>query len=132
MMASQKLANCCVAAIAPAASTYVSTPHCSTIARLTFDAFYLAIHLGVGTDRKFAFKGKDLQTYFPSGRKQGQAVFPKNAAAGLLLRRNGFVLSASSEVTMAMATGEADQAEAQEWLAAHARMGKEVYFSLSR
>jgi hypothetical protein len=26
-----------------AASTYVSTPHCSTIARLAFDAFCLAI-----------------------------------------------------------------------------------------
>ncbi len=33
---------------------------------------------------------------------------------------------------MAMATGEADQAEAQEWLAAHARMGKEIYFRPSR
>jgi hypothetical protein len=42
-MASQKLTNCCVAAIALAASTYVSTPHCSTIARLAFGAFCLAI-----------------------------------------------------------------------------------------
>ncbi|MDY6849453.1 MAG: hypothetical protein SV239_10095, partial [Thermodesulfobacteriota bacterium] len=39
LMASQKLTNCCVAAIALAASTYVSTPHCSTIARLAFGAF---------------------------------------------------------------------------------------------
>ena len=44
MMASQKLTNCCVAAIALAASTYVSTPHCSTIARLAFGAFCLAIY----------------------------------------------------------------------------------------
>jgi len=41
-MASQKLTDCCVAAIALAASTYVSTPHCSTSARLAFGAFYLA------------------------------------------------------------------------------------------
>ncbi|MFO7984046.1 MAG: hypothetical protein R6V08_11385 [Desulfuromonadales bacterium] len=44
-MASQKPTNCCVAAIALAASTYVSTPHCSTIARLAFGVFCLAIHL---------------------------------------------------------------------------------------
>jgi hypothetical protein len=44
-MASQKLTNCCVAAIALAASTYVSTPHCSTIARLAFGAFCLAIDI---------------------------------------------------------------------------------------
>jgi len=43
LMASQKLTNCCVAAIALAASTYISTPHCSTIARLSFGAFCLAI-----------------------------------------------------------------------------------------
>jgi len=43
MMASQKLTNCCVAAIALAASTYRCTPHCSTIARLAFGAFCLAI-----------------------------------------------------------------------------------------
>jgi len=43
MMASQKLTNCCVAAIALTASTYVSTPHCSTIARLAGGAFCLAI-----------------------------------------------------------------------------------------
>jgi hypothetical protein len=42
-MASQKLANCCVAALALAASTYIGTPHCSTIARLAGDAFCLAI-----------------------------------------------------------------------------------------
>jgi len=42
MMASQKLANCCVAAIALVASTYISTPHRSTIARLAFGAFCLA------------------------------------------------------------------------------------------
>jgi hypothetical protein len=42
-MASQKRTNCCVAAIALAASTYVGTPHCSTIARLAFGAFSLAI-----------------------------------------------------------------------------------------
>jgi hypothetical protein len=45
LMASQKLTNCCVAAIALAASTYVSTPHCSTIARLAFGAFCLAIDI---------------------------------------------------------------------------------------
>jgi ABC-type transport system involved in multi-copper enzyme maturation permease subunit len=44
-MASQKLTNCCVAAIAFAASTYVSTPHCSTIARFAFGAFCLAIDI---------------------------------------------------------------------------------------
>jgi hypothetical protein len=44
-MASQKLTNCCVAAIALAASTYLSTPHCSTIARLAFGAFCLAIDI---------------------------------------------------------------------------------------
>ena len=44
-MASQKLTNCCVAAIALTASTYVSTPHCSTIARLAFGAFCLAIDI---------------------------------------------------------------------------------------
>lgn len=46
-------------------------------------------------------------------------------AAGLLLRRNGFALDASQEelyaFTIAMATGEAGQAEAREWLAAHTR-----------
>ncbi len=46
------------------------------------------------------------------------------AAAGLLLRRNGFALVATQEelyaFTMVMATGEAGQAEAREWLAAHA------------
>jgi hypothetical protein len=45
LMASQKLTNCCVAAIALTASTYVSTPHCSTIARLAFGAFCLAIDI---------------------------------------------------------------------------------------
>ncbi|HXV21340.1 MAG TPA: type II toxin-antitoxin system death-on-curing family toxin [Desulfuromonadales bacterium] len=47
------------------------------------------------------------------------------SAAGLLLRRNGFALAASPEelyaFTMAMATGEASQAEARVWLATHAR-----------
>jgi hypothetical protein len=45
LMASQKLTNCCVAAIALAASTYLSTHHCSTIARLAFGAFCLAIDI---------------------------------------------------------------------------------------
>jgi hypothetical protein len=43
-MASQKLANCCVAAIALVTAAYLSTPHSSTIARLAFGAFCLAIH----------------------------------------------------------------------------------------
>jgi hypothetical protein len=43
LMASQKLTNCCVAAMALAASTYVSTPHGSIIARLAFGAFCIAI-----------------------------------------------------------------------------------------
>jgi hypothetical protein len=42
LMASQKLTNCGVAAIVLAASTYLSTPHCSTIARLAVGAFCLA------------------------------------------------------------------------------------------
>jgi hypothetical protein len=42
-MALQKLTNCCVAAIALTASTYESTPPCSTMARLAFGAFCLAI-----------------------------------------------------------------------------------------
>jgi hypothetical protein len=44
MMASQKLTNCCVAAIAFVTAAYLCTPHSSTIARLAFDAFCLAIH----------------------------------------------------------------------------------------
>jgi hypothetical protein len=44
MMASQKLTNCCVAAIALVTAAYPSTPHSSTIARLAFGAFCLAIH----------------------------------------------------------------------------------------
>jgi ABC-type transport system involved in multi-copper enzyme maturation permease subunit len=44
LMASQKLTNCCVAAIALVTAAYLSTPHSSTIARLTFGAFCLAIH----------------------------------------------------------------------------------------
>jgi hypothetical protein len=45
MTASQKLINCCVAAIALVTASYPSTPHSSTIARLAFGAFCLAIHL---------------------------------------------------------------------------------------
>jgi hypothetical protein len=44
-MASQKLTNCCVAALALAASTYMGTPHCSTIARLACGTFCLAIRV---------------------------------------------------------------------------------------
>jgi hypothetical protein len=44
MMASQKLTNCCVAAIALVTAAYLSTPHSSTIARLAFGASCLAIH----------------------------------------------------------------------------------------
>jgi hypothetical protein len=44
MMASQKLTNCCVAAIALVTAAYLSTPHSSTIAHLAFGAFCLAIH----------------------------------------------------------------------------------------
>jgi hypothetical protein len=43
-MASQKFTNCCVAAIALVTAAYISTPHSSTIARLAFGAFCLAIH----------------------------------------------------------------------------------------
>jgi hypothetical protein len=43
-LASQKLANCGVTANALAASTYPSTPHCSTFARLAAGAFCLASH----------------------------------------------------------------------------------------
>jgi hypothetical protein len=42
-MASQKLTNCCVAAIALVVAAYLSTPYSSTIARLAFGAFCLAI-----------------------------------------------------------------------------------------
>jgi death on curing protein len=46
-------------------------------------------------------------------------------AAGLFLRRNGQVLSAEQETlyvfTIRMATGEADFAEAREWLVQHTR-----------
>jgi protein-tyrosine phosphatase len=51
MMASQKLTNCCVAAIALVTAAYPSTPHSSAIARLAFGAFCLAIH-------SFCFLGK--------------------------------------------------------------------------
>jgi hypothetical protein len=44
LMASQKLTNCCVAAMALVTAAYLSTPHSSTIARLAFGAFCLAIH----------------------------------------------------------------------------------------
>jgi hypothetical protein len=44
LMASQKLTNCCVAAIALVTAAYLSTPHSSTMARLAFGAFCLAIH----------------------------------------------------------------------------------------
>jgi tetratricopeptide (TPR) repeat protein len=44
MMASQKLTNCSVAAIVLVTAAYLSTPHSSTIARLAFGAFCLAIH----------------------------------------------------------------------------------------
>jgi hypothetical protein len=43
LMASQKLTNCCVAAIALVTAAYLSTPLSSTIARLAFGAFCLAI-----------------------------------------------------------------------------------------
>jgi hypothetical protein len=43
-MASQKLTNCCVAAIALVTAAYLSTPRSSTIARLAFGAFCLAIY----------------------------------------------------------------------------------------
>jgi hypothetical protein len=43
-MASQKLTNCGVAAIALVTAAYLGTPHSSTIARLAFGAFCLAIH----------------------------------------------------------------------------------------
>jgi hypothetical protein len=52
MMASQKVANCCVAAGKRACETpnylviaaYFCTPHSSKFARLAFDVFCLAIH----------------------------------------------------------------------------------------
>jgi hypothetical protein len=43
-MASQKLTNCRVAAIALVIAAHLSTPHFSTIARLAFGTFCLAIH----------------------------------------------------------------------------------------
>jgi hypothetical protein len=43
-MASQKLTNCCVAAMALVTAAYLGTPHFSTIARLAFGTFCLAIH----------------------------------------------------------------------------------------
>jgi hypothetical protein len=52
-MASQKLTNCCVAAIALVTATYLGTPHSSTIARLAFGVFCLAIG-------SFAFLRKHL------------------------------------------------------------------------
>ncbi len=65
LMASQKLTNCGVAAMPLAASTYVSTPHCSTIARLAFGAFCLAIS-------QVAFLGK----HHPLADKEGVSRFP--------------------------------------------------------
>ncbi|WP_429885482.1 type II toxin-antitoxin system death-on-curing family toxin [Geoalkalibacter halelectricus] len=48
-------------------------------------------------------------------------------ASGLFLRRNGRILSAEQETlyifTIRMATGEADFAEAREWLLQHTRDG---------
>jgi hypothetical protein len=62
MMASQKLPHGGVAAIALTASTYISTPHCSTIARLAVGVFCLAISsfcflakASNNTDLKYAF-----------------------------------------------------------------------------
>lgn len=48
------------------------------------------------------------------------------AATGLLLRRNGFALTAAPEELYAftMATGEAGQAESRVWLPTHARREK--------
>jgi uncharacterized membrane protein len=43
-MASQKLTNCSVAAIALVAAAYLGAPHSSTTARLAFGAFWLAIY----------------------------------------------------------------------------------------
>jgi hypothetical protein len=42
-MASQKVANCCVAANCLVTAAYLSTPHSSKFARLAFDNFCLAI-----------------------------------------------------------------------------------------
>jgi hypothetical protein len=44
LMASQRLTNCGVAAMALVTAAYRSTPQSSTIARLAFGAFCLAIH----------------------------------------------------------------------------------------
>jgi hypothetical protein len=44
MMASQKLTDCCVAAMALVTAAYLGTPHSSTIARLAFGVFCLAMH----------------------------------------------------------------------------------------
>jgi ABC-type transport system involved in multi-copper enzyme maturation permease subunit len=62
LMASQKLTNCCVAAIALVTAAYLSTPQSSTIARLAFGVFCLAIH-------SFCFPSKALKlnaTFFRS------------------------------------------------------------------
>jgi hypothetical protein len=45
MMASQKVANCCVAANCLVIAAYLCTPHSSKLARLAFDDFCLAIPL---------------------------------------------------------------------------------------
>jgi ABC-type transport system involved in multi-copper enzyme maturation permease subunit len=63
LMASQKLTNCCVAAIALVTAAYLSTPHSSTIARLAFGAFCLAIH-------SFCFLAK--ASYFDSWADGGK------------------------------------------------------------
>ncbi|AJF06432.1 hypothetical protein GSUB_07590 [Geoalkalibacter subterraneus] len=57
-MASQKHTNDCVAAIALAALTYISTPHCLTIARIAFVDFCLAIHIDALMKRKSAGDAK--------------------------------------------------------------------------
>jgi two-component system sensor histidine kinase BaeS len=58
-MASQKLTNCCVAAIALVTAAYLCTPHSSTISRLAFGAFCLAIH-------SFCFLAKASIKEFPN------------------------------------------------------------------
>jgi hypothetical protein len=60
LMASQKLTNCCVAAIVPVTAAYLCTPPSSTIARLASGAFCLAIH-------SFAFLQKH-QRLFKAGK----------------------------------------------------------------
>jgi hypothetical protein len=73
-MASQKLTNCCVAAIALVTAAYLITPHSSTIARLAFGAFCLAIHSScflAKASKKFEHEIQMLEYSKTSGENKG-------------------------------------------------------------